>query len=145
MIEINKFIKQFTDKKIPNIQKNGREYFLVELEQEKLSKEIDKEIFSKGILLGEMKKRFKPSPALIDLLAKLSNRKAFITKDAEWLFLCGRDVFESSIVKKNVDEGVVLVQNERDENLGFGLLEKKKGRFMIKNILDKGAYLRSKN
>lgn len=141
MIEIKKFVSQFSDKQILNIEKIERKYFLVDEEQKKLSKEIGRNPFSSGIFLGEQKKRFEPSPALIDMIASLSDRKVFINKEAEWLFLCGRDVFEQNIVKKNVKEGIVLVQNEEDENLGYGKLINNG----VKNILDKGVYLRTKN
>ncbi|MFH1770483.1 MAG: hypothetical protein ABH828_02910 [archaeon] len=141
MIEINKFISQFTDKQIPNIEKIGKKYFLVSADQKKLSKDIGRKPFSAGIFLGEQKRNFQASPALVDMIAKLSDRKAFINKEAEWLFLCGRDVFEKNIVKKNVENGIVLVQNEEDENLGFGKLSSSG----VKNILDKGEYLRTKN
>ncbi|NQU98057.1 hypothetical protein HQ533_01195 [Candidatus Woesearchaeota archaeon] len=141
MDSINEFISKFTDKKINGIVKIGREYFFVQDEQKKLREKIGKEVFSMGIFLGEKKKIFEPSPALIDMIAKLSDKKVFISKKAEWLFLCGRDVFMDSIVKKNTDSGLVLVQNEKNENLGYGKLTNKG----VKNILDKGNYLRREN
>lgn len=144
MIEINKFISQFTDEKIKGIKKIGRKYFLVDSTQDKVSASIDQEPVSIGLFLGEHKKRFEASLALLDLIAKTSDRKAFVNKEAEWLFLCGRDVFEKNMVRETVKEGIVLVQNEANENLGFGLLSKKGGELLIKNILDKGVYLRSK-
>ncbi|MFC2134644.1 hypothetical protein ACFLTH_08520 [Bacteroidota bacterium] len=142
MNAIKKFIKQFTNKRIEGIEKVGREYFLVNKNTMDVSEKINREPFSMGILLGDKKKEFKPTPALLDLIAKQSDRKVFINREAEWLFLCGRDIFEVNIVKQNVDRGVVLVQNERDENLGFGLFKTQKGNKLIKNILDKGYYLR---
>lgn len=145
MDDVNKFISQFTDKNIGFIVKQGRRYFLTEKKQQELSKKTGKDFFSIGLFLGESKNELKPSPALIDLIAKLSDKKVFITKKAEWLFLCGRDVFEESIVKKNVSQGLVLVQNERDENLGYGKILSKGDKIFVKNILDKGAYLRYKH
>jgi len=145
MDEIEKFIKNFTKEEIKGITKDGRKYFLANEEQIKIRDKIKTEAFAIGIFFGEMKKYFQPSPALIDLIAKKSNRKVFISKKAEWLFLCGRDVLEDSIVKKNVEEGLVLVQNEKDENLGYGIFSKKGNNLIIKNIQDKGSYLRREN
>jgi len=145
MHKVKDFISQFTDKEIINIVKIGRSYFLAGEEQKRLSEKINQEMFSIGIFLGESKKEFKPSPALIDIIARLSDKKVFITKKAEWLFLCRRDVFEKNIVKKNVEKGLVLVQNNKDENIGYGRIVTKGKKIFIKNLLDKGYYLRREN
>ena len=137
MEKITSFIKRFTDKKLSEhdeIVKIGYKYFLADQELVKLQKQIPEEAESIGIFLGrpnKAKKEFQPSPALLEMLAKLSDKKLFINKEAEWLFLCGRDVFSQNSVKSNIPEGIVLVQNEDDENLGMGKLEKgKKGLFL---------------
>jgi len=82
---------------------------------------------------------------LIDVISEISQKKVFISQKAEWLFLCGRDVFEDSITKKYSDEKIVLVQNEKDENLGYGVFIKKGKEKILKNLLDKGFYLRREN
>ncbi|MFH1916432.1 MAG: hypothetical protein ABIJ21_04150 [Nanoarchaeota archaeon] len=141
---MKQFIKHFTEKfDYRHVKKIGRRYYYAQTDIAQLPKCI----FAAGIYLGEEKVRrgkstFLPSPALIDLISKTSKRKAIITKEAEWLFLCGRDVFTKSIVKSLIPEGLVLVQNESDENLGYGKIIKGKQGLMIQNILDKGAYLR---
>jgi ribosome biogenesis protein Nip4 len=64
---------------------------------------------------------------------------------AEWLFLCGRDVFGKSVVKANVNSGIALVVNSKKEVLGYGKITgelKNKERVFVKNILDRGDYLR---
>ena len=145
MDEIKKFISGFTKTDIGNIKKIGRRYFLAEKTLEKTSEKINSEIFSIGIFLGEKKKEFRPTPALIDIIAKHSHKKIFITKKAEWLFLCDRDVFSDNIIKENEKKaGKVLVQNEKNENLGYGELIYGKRKY-IKNLLDKGNYLRREN
>ena len=91
-------------------------------------------------------RKFIPSPAFPDLLSEKTQKKVSINSKAEWLFLCGRDVFETSVMKNNSglscselkSGNLVLVQNEKDENLGVGRVGEK----MIKNLLDKGSYLR---
>jgi ribosome biogenesis protein Nip4 len=95
--------------------------------------------YSVGIYLGEGKDDFSPSPALVDMIAKRSSCKVYVNDKAEWLFLCGRDVFRKSVEKgKLIDGKFVLVQNSMDENLGFGKVQGD----VIENYLDKGAYLR---
>ncbi|MBC8494957.1 hypothetical protein H8D36_02275 [archaeon] len=142
MDKINTFISEFTNFKIEGIVKKGRRYYCANEEQIKLSEKIDRDLFSIGMFFGEQKKKFEPTPALIEIIAKHSDKKAFVNKKAEWLFLCGRDILGESIIKTNVTEGLILVQNEKDENIGYGLIKKRKGIYEIKNLLDRGNYLR---
>ncbi len=138
---IENFIRKFTDKKIGEITEMGNQFFLADRELLELKNKIKDEPFSFGTFLGEVRKNnFCPSIALLDMLSKLSDRKVFVNEKAEWLFLCGRDLFEEGIVKKNADRGFVLVQNKLDENLGYG--EIVSGRIAVKNFLDKGDFLR---
>lgn len=143
---INRFIEQFTTKKYPNIIKIGNKHYLVSDELLAAKEKINLTPKSIGVYLGEEKnKKFNASLALIDQLSKDSDRKVYITKKAEWLFLCGRDLFGESIKKAQYsDPGFVLIQNMNDENLGLGEIVKpltSKG-IVIKNIIDKGDYLR---
>ncbi len=131
---------------IPDVLKIGRRYYqapkkLLEIKEKVTSRDV----YSIGVPLGEEKNDFQPSPALLDLLAKNSIKKAYINKKGSWLFLCRRDIFEESIVSTTVKEGLVLVQNEYDENLGFGELKQVHGRAFIKILLDRGDYLRREN
>jgi ribosome biogenesis protein Nip4 len=140
------FISQFTDRKIENIIKIKGKYYLVSRELNELRQKIKPEPEYIGLFLGEETKNcFKPGLALIDEIAKISDRKVFVNDKGEWLFLCGRDLFGKSVVKSNVNNGLVLVQSMKDENLGYGKFVgniANKGKTVIKNILDKGDYLR---
>ena len=143
------FISRFTDHKIDEskIIKSGRNYFYVSSQLKELKDNIGKDMFSLGIFVGEEKNEFMPSPGAIDIISKLpgsEKRKIFINKKAEWLFLCGRNILEQSVIKNpnNLHEGIVLVQNESDENLGYGIFKQEGKDLIIKHILDKGAYLR---
>jgi ribosome biogenesis protein Nip4 len=141
---IHNFIKQFTEKKIEGIIKIANRYYLAEEGLLQLKNSIKLEPEGVGLYLGEeTKKGFKPSPALIDEIAKISDRKIFVNHKAEMLFLCGRDIFEKSVIKFNTKEGIILVQNERDENLGYGNITLENNKVIINNLLDKGIYLRS--
>jgi len=113
---IQDFIQQFTDKKIETTKLENK-YFLADKELIKLKETIKQTPYAIGLFLGEdTKKGFRPSPALLELIAKSSEKKIVVNKKAEWLFLCGRDIFSKSIVRKNTRKGVALIQNEIDEN-----------------------------
>jgi ribosome biogenesis protein Nip4 len=143
---IHKFIEQFTKEEIGNIIQIKKEFYLANKEILEVKNKISIEPNSVGLYLGEAKgKNFDPSPALIELIAKKSDNKIFINKQTEWLFLCGRDIFGKGIIKSNAKEGLVLVQNFKDENLGYGKIIndiRQKEKVVVKNIQDKGIYLR---
>ena len=141
-----KFTKQFTDREILDVHRLGRNFYQAEARLWEIKTGVTRDIYSLGLFLGEEKTGFSPSPALIDLLSKFpdaQSKKIFVNKKAEWMFLCGRNVLSDSIAKNphNLREGLVLVQNENDENLGYGLF-KMEDTLIIKHILDKGRYLR---
>ena len=46
------------------------------------------------------------------------------------------------ITQDNSTQDVFLVQNSKDENLGLGKKVKQKKQFFVKNIIDKGNFLR---
>ncbi len=145
-ILFQKFVEQFGVEGIPNVVRSGKSYYYAEHPLITMREHITRDVYSMGLYLGEEKVGFNASPALIDMIAKLPSaqkRKVFVNKKAEWMFLCGRNVLSDSIIKNphRLDEGIVLVQNERDENLGFGMF-KKEDTLIIKHILDKGKYLR---
>ncbi|MBD3259549.1 hypothetical protein GF371_02850 [Candidatus Woesearchaeota archaeon] len=145
MKELDEFISVFTEKKFDYIQIKKRA-FLADSEMIELMEKIrEKEGLLPehiGIFLGEIKKReFKPSLALLELLAEHSDRKVFVNDKAEWLFLCGKDLFKESVTKCNARSGLVLVQNKKDENLGYGRIMRK-GRVFAMNLLDRGDFLR---
>ena len=145
MKELETFISKFTKEKFDVIEIKKR-FFIANKEQiEMMNKIKEKEGIvpeSIGIFLGEItKKRFRPSVALLDLLAKHSDKKVFIDDKAEWLFLCGKDIFDESVTKCDVRSGLVLVQNKNDENLGYGKIVRK-GKVFVQNFIDRGDFLR---
>lgn len=134
------FISLFFEKcPIEDIVQEDNRYYIVPKDVLQLRQKISRSVISMGLFLGEKKlSEFYPSLALIELLSKHSKKKIFLDRKAEWLFLCGRDVFAKSIAKQNVDSGHVFVQNLDDENLGIGRFKNKE----VINLLDKGDYLR---
>jgi len=142
----NKFTSQFTEKEMDNVHRVGRNFYLAEQRLWDIKSGVNRDVYSLGLFMGEEKMGFSPSPALIELLSKLpesDGRKVFINQKAEWLFLCGRNILSESITKnpQRLNEGIVFVQNEHNENLGYGQF-KKEDTLIIKHILDKGRYLR---
>lgn len=137
---IHEFIRKFTQSEIGEIMRIRTGYYLVNAELMKIKNKISKDVFSIGVFLGEVKsKKFTPSMELISMLAQLTDKKIIINDKAEWLFLCGRDVFRESVVSGNLKKNeLYLIQNYRGENLGIGRFDGK----MVKNSLDKGMYLR---
>ncbi len=100
---------------------------------------ISKEPEYAGSLLGrESKGRFKPSLWSIEKASANSNRKVKLDKRTAWLFLCGRDIFMSSLKGDEPEKGYVFPMNEHDENLGIGYFDGK----MLHNLADKGDFLR---
>jgi len=129
-----------------DVHRFGRNFYQAEERLWAIKNGINRDIYSAGLFLGEEKVGFSPSPALIDMISRFpdaQSKKVFVNKKAEWMFLCGRNVLSESIAKNpnGLDEGLVLVQNEGDENLGYGLF-KKEDTLIVKHILDKGRYLR---
>ena len=147
---IEAFVKGFTEEKLVDVVKVGRGYYQLTPElqglMESVNKSLNREPYSAGLFLGEEKgKRFFPSMALLDIIGKSSERWVIVDDNAEWLFLCGRDVFAKSVVDANVNRGIALVLNGKKEVLGYGkitgnILDKEN--VFVKNILDKGDFLR---
>ena len=98
--------------------------------------------YSRGLPLGMEGKEFVPTPALLSLLAQESTAKAVIRDEhASHLFLCGRDIFHGGFTCTR-GVGFVLVQNAHDENLGLAELVPGRHGLMLRNVLDRGNYLR---
>lgn len=141
MEKIKKFVERFCIFDILNIHKIGRKYWQVIPEVWDYKETIKKDTFYLGVFLGEEKKEFIPSLGLLEIISKKSAKKVFVNKKGEWLFTCKRDVFGENILKKQVQQGACLVQNEKDENIGYGIFQNKKNS-ILKPLLDKGDFLR---
>jgi ribosome biogenesis protein Nip4 len=141
MNEFEIFTKKFTEEKI-DYAKEGSKYYFAGDEAAVLSSKI-KGTLSAGLPLGETKNGvFKPSVYLLEILSKKTENKVFVNDKAEWLFLCGRDVLPEGVKKNNSTADVFLIQNEKDENLGLGRNMSHSGKKFIKNVLDRGDFLR---
>ncbi|MFA6072996.1 MAG: hypothetical protein WC758_02710 [Candidatus Woesearchaeota archaeon] len=140
MNELESFVRLFTDEKIKH-HKKGKKFFLINDELLEIEKKLP-ETISTGIILGEMKENFRPSIYLLEILSSKTKNKMFVNDKAEWLFLCGRDILPPGIVNDCSTEKLFLIQNERDENLGLGKKVRQKKTHFVKNIIDRGNFLR---
>lgn len=148
-MDLNQFTSYFNLTLPPEqVVKIGKNYFLANEQLKELRSKIDRDIFSLGVFLGQDSgKFFEPSPALLEILSKMPGadcRKIYIAPKVEGLFLYGRNILSDSIDKNphDIKLGYVFVQNEHDENLGYGIFNQQGPQLVVKNLLDKGSYLR---
>jgi len=127
--------------------KNENRYFLVNGNLKRL---IAKDFFYAGTYLGKTRDgKFFPSFSLLKIIADKEANKIIVDKKTEWLFICGRDIFQQGIrkvtgSKRKGDHALIL--NQHGECLGFGRilhnLDEEKGEVAVKNISDIGDFLR---
>ena len=147
MKPINSFAEKFNtklnlDPKL--IVKQKSRYYLLNQTLKSFSKS---NFFHAGTYLGKIKKRkLYPSLNLLYLLSKNPKaNKTIVNQKAEWLFICGRDILKQGIIAiygPETRNTHTLVQNQQNENIGYGIIVTNK---TIKNITDIGDLLRREN
>ena len=144
------FTKQFTTKPIPYIKIENR-YYLKNKQLDKISfSNITPAIF--GCYLGMIKgNTFHPSFGLLDLLSEISKQKIIVNDRGEIDFLYGKHIRKKHVIeiKGSKEKRILkLVQNEHDENLGYGKfigISENKAQLM-RHIFDRGIFIkRDKN
>ena len=98
-----------------------------------------------GYYIGQNKKWFQPSSLLLQKLgAEEGTRKAYIGREAAWLFVVGRDVFEDNVqaFTENVELGNYCLVMFGTDCIGYGRYETSGKLKVIKNIFDLGDFLR---
>lgn len=139
------FVSKFTNKKI-KFYKLGNKYFLANPQLEKYKLEQREQLF--GLFLGEdIDNQFIPAFGLLDWLSKNSNEKVFVKDIGEMDFLYGKPLRSRHILRVEGDTTIgflKLIQNERDENLGYGKIvgDFTKTEQVIKPKLDRGVFLK---
>jgi ribosome biogenesis protein Nip4 len=123
----------------------GKDVFLSKNMSEALEKEIslEKAVYH-GVKRGSMRENeFIPGPNFLSDMVPFADELNYVVvnENAEWLFLCGRDIFKEGIVKKSLTNGNALVLNERKECIGYGKIKSDRSQ-IIKNIFDLGDFLR---
>jgi len=131
------------------VEKASR-YFLL---NEKLKGLVSDDFFYAGTYLGKVRGNvFFPSFSLLAMIAERKEANKIVVDDkAEWLFICGRDIFQRGIRKvvgTRKKGELTLVLNSYGECLGFGKImlnldeEQGKQKVAVKNISDIGDFLR---
>lgn len=119
-----------------------REVFMVPRETLEVLGKLGVEPYFLGLYLGEIKKdRFFLSLEGGMLLARGCGKKVVVDQRVEQLVLYGRDIFINSVQEATpgLKEGdKCLILNEKGEFLAVGRVERR----IIKNLLDRGWYLR---
>jgi ribosome biogenesis protein Nip4 len=147
---LKEFTENFTGDAIEGIVQIGNDFFQVRPDLDTVRKKVDRslnrEVSYAGIFLGTLRRRrFEPGIALLDIIAQHTGKWIVVDDNAEWLFLCGRDLFGKSITEANTKLGMVIVLNRRKEVLGYGRITgsfDKNDEVCIKNLMDRGDFLR---
>ena len=112
-------------------------------------KRLQGNFYYAGLYLGKVKNGiFFPSFNLLNLIMDVAANKVVVDRKTAWLFICGRDVFASGIVKVMGSKrkgDATLVLNEYGECLGFGQITGNLsivGKVAMNNVLDLGDFLR---
>ena len=145
MNSLEVYAKRIGNPALPETMKVGRRYYVVPKHVLEIHEKTKQDAFGIGLYLGEEKNNnFFPSVGFLDI-AENPEQSLTISKDAEWLFLCGRDVFPKNIMAKDATSkrGLFFVQNELHEIIGIGeMLEDRRSGIILKNRLDRGNFLR---
>jgi len=138
--QLEAFLEPFGVEKPSNIIVKGKKVFEAPPRVRETAEMAKAEFISLGLPMGEVtKKGFMPSFALLDMIAGSPNA-VVINQEAEWLFLCGRDVFARNVVSDENTAQMFLVKNQRGEVLGLGAWGRAKKH--VKPVLDRGDFLR---
>lgn len=141
---LRKFLKQVGSKMDPDV-------LMIDSKRFTLSQELERHRFSRehlvyaGTYLGRNRRRFEPgSPLLQMLAAEEATRKVHLDRDAAWLFVCGRDIFEENIegVEGALELGGYYLVMFDGRCVGYGRFETSAGIHVIRNLFDLGDFLR---
>ncbi len=127
------------------------EVLMIDSKRFNLSQDMRRQGFSRenlvyaGTYLGRNRRRFEPGSPFLQLLAADDmTRKVHLDRDAAWLFVCGRDIFEENIMRvEGVLElgGYYLVMFD-GRCIGYGRFETSAGIHVIRNLFDLGDFIR---
>ncbi len=134
----------FKDKMILVGEGKRKEVFITNKATNKQLNRMQGMPYFAGLYIGDIKgKKFLLGLEGANIISKYCNKKVVVDKKTEQLVLYGRDIFSKSVrhLYKEADVGNrILIVNENNECLGIGVLNK--GDVLVKNIIDRGWYLR---
>lgn len=138
--------------KIFVVERDRKEVYAATNEIYSLNGELDFEHL--GIKIGEIGRRFRLTLEGAYLIVK-NRKRVFVNETGEMLFLYGRDIFASSVIKTDLDvreNDVVFVCNKDGDILGIGrsrydgdrIKYLDADRVVVENLVDRGEYIRGK-
>ncbi|MBR9677755.1 MAG: hypothetical protein GOU97_00450 [Nanoarchaeota archaeon] len=143
--EFEKDIEKVCQNKILLMQSGSRkEVFLLSKELYKTYEKLGKNVYMTGFYMGEIRKKFKVSIEFGEKLAQVNTtRRIWINRKGEQRFLYGRNINKEYVTRKDEikEDQKVLILNQNNDYLGLGILRRSGD---VKNVLDKGWYLRRK-
>jgi ribosome biogenesis protein Nip4 len=149
MDAFEQFCRRFTQAEIPHVVIIGKRYYYDPKGLLAVAKEKRWDAFSVGLYLGEIKKDFQPTSALIELLAQHVPERVVVGDKAAWLFLCGRDILMDGVLEPGVFDHnqLAFVADRKGNVLGYGKVVASyngtmRNKTYLKHVLDKGEYLR---
>lgn len=122
-----------------------KEVFLLPKNLQKVYDKLEKKIYMAGFYAGEIKgSDFRISVELGEkIVPHNKDRRVWVNERGEQKFLYGRNIKRRFITRQDdiPKNAKVLVLNEKNDYLGLGIMRRSGD---IKNVLDKGWYLRRK-
>lgn len=113
---------------------------------------IEKSWICAGIKIGEVGRRLRLSLEGTFWIGRNDRKKVWVDDRGEMLFLYGRDLFSSSIIRASDfgESEIVLVANRYGDIIGIGksrlpsdkIKEVEPDKVVIENLVDRGEYLR---
>ncbi len=104
---------------------------------------LDRDAVYAGERLGTLKgNAFSPSLLLLSLLGKHTQFRTEVADKQAFLFTCGRDLFANGLSKRLSQHGYTLIIDNEGNVLGYAGMAKEKGKTLLKNLLDRGDFLR---
>jgi ribosome biogenesis protein Nip4 len=141
---LRRFLEQVGSKMDPEVLMIDSKRFI-------LSQKLGRQRFGRenlvyiGTYLGRNRRLFEPGSPLLQMLAAEENtRKVHLDRDAAWLFVCGRDIFEENIkrVEGVLELGGYYLVIFDGRCIGYGHYETSAGIHVIRNLFDLGDFLR---
>ncbi|WP_290596613.1 MULTISPECIES: PUA domain-containing protein [unclassified Archaeoglobus] len=138
------FVKEGEDRK---------ELFALSKDLAEFLKKLDPDIiYNAGIKVGEVGRRLRLSLEGSFWLVRKDKKKVWVNERGEMLFLYGRDIFSSSVIKAGDfgENEVVFVSNKHGDIIGIGksrfpaekIWDVDPDRVVIENLTDRGEYIR---
>ncbi|WP_456468670.1 PUA domain-containing protein [Archaeoglobus sp.] len=135
--------------------KSKKEVFAVSKDLAEFLRYLDPNlIYNAGIKIGEVGRRLRLSLEGSFWLMGNDKKKVWVNEKGEMLFLYGRDIFSSSVVKTGDfgENEVVFVSNRHGDIIGIGksrfsaekIWDVDPERVVVENLTDRGEYIRHK-